>query len=81
VKNVKHFGGLTLGYSLISSVAIHVEPLSAFDTIPPLVALSLATLYAMYYNAHNYFLPKPMPYEKWITKDGEIATEFQVLSA
>ena len=78
--NVKHLGGLTLGYPLSLSVAIRVEPLSALGAIPSLLALSLVTLCVMDDSAHSYLLPKRMPCEKWMAKDGEVATSFQALS-
>jgi len=33
----------------------------------------------MDYSAHSYLLPKLMPCEKWMAKDGEVAPPFQSL--
>ena len=48
--------------------------------LPALLTIGIATLSIMDYSAHSYLLPKLMPCEKWMAKDGEIAPWLQSLS-
>ena len=75
--HIKHFGRLTLGDTLGLESAIRLKQVSAFEAIPALVAITIATLCVMDYSAHSYLLPKLMPCEKWMAKAGEVATALQ----
>jgi hypothetical protein len=79
--DIKPLGGLTLRDPLGAQVAILVKQLGASVPIPSLLAISLVTVCVMDYSAHSYLLPKLIPCEKWMAKDGEVATALQVLSA
>ena len=80
VGNIKCFGCLTLGQPLGLEGALRLEECGTSEALPALLALSLATWCVMDYSAHNYLLPKLRPCEKWMAKDGEGATEFQILT-
>jgi hypothetical protein len=79
-EDIKPLGGLPLGDPLGAQVAILVKQFGASVPIPSLLAISIATVCVMDYSAHSYLLPKLIPCEKWMAKDGEVATALQVLS-
>ena len=78
---MQRFGGLPLGDTFSLQDAILVEQSGASSALPPRLAIRIATLHGMHYSAHSsILLPKLIPYEKGMAKDGEVATSFQVLS-
>src|SRR5919204_5053029 len=79
-RDMPDFGGLTLRAPLSLESAILIEQCGASAPLPSLLTISMAQLHGMHYSAHGYLLPKLIPCEKWMAKDGEVATAFQALA-
>src|SRR5215475_911156 len=80
-RNKECFGGLPLRESLGVQGTLLVEQGSASRSLPSLLAIRIATWHGMHYSAHSYLLlPKLMPCEKWMAKDGEVAPSFPYLA-
>ena len=60
-------------------ITVLVKQFGTPHPLPALLTSSIATLCIMDYSAHSYLLPKLMPCEKWMAKDGEVATRLQPL--
>ena len=75
--HVKHLGRLTLGEPLGLQIAILLKQLSAFDAIPALVAILIASLLVLDDCSHSYLLFHPSPCVYVMAKDGEVAFWFQ----
>jgi hypothetical protein len=75
--HVKYLGRLTLGHPLGFEIAIALKPLRAFDAIPALVAIGIATLRVLDYCSHSYLLFKPHSWEKYMAQDDEVALLLQ----
>jgi hypothetical protein len=54
--HLKHLGRLTLGEALGFETALPFKQLSAFEALPALVAILIATLLVLAYCSHSYLL-------------------------
>ena len=75
--HVKHLGRLTLGEPLGLQIAILLKQVSAFDAIPALVAILIASLLVLDYCSHSDLLFTSFAFVYVMAKDGEVAFWFQ----
>jgi hypothetical protein len=69
---------LTLGDALGFEIAILFQQRSAFDAIPALIALIIVTWHILDDCSHSsLLLLKPLSWEKYMAKDGEVALLMQ----
>jgi hypothetical protein len=71
--HVKSLGRLTLGHPLGFEIALALKPLRAFEAIPALVAIGMATLRVWDSCSHSSLLFKPHAWEKDMAQDDEVA--------
>jgi hypothetical protein len=76
-RHVKHLCRLTLGEALGLQIAIALTQLSAFDAVPALMTVFMATLLILDDCAHTYLLFQPLAFVFVLAKDGEGAFWFQ----
>jgi hypothetical protein len=78
--HIKHLGGLTLRDTPSVQSVIPLKQRSAFEAIPALMAICLATVLVWDYGFHSYLLLlKPWSRCKAMAKNGEVAFWFQPL--
>ena len=76
-RHLKHRGRLTLGDPLGFEIAIPRKQVSAFDAIPALMAILVASLRRLDYCAHSDLLCPPCAFVYVMAKDGGVAFWFQ----
>jgi hypothetical protein len=78
--NVKHLGRLTLGKALSVAITLPLSPLSAFDALPALVAIIVASLLILDDCAHSYLLFQPFAFVFVMAQDDEVTFWFQLFA-
>jgi hypothetical protein len=71
---------LTLGDTLGLQIAIPLKKVSAFEAIPALVLIIVASLRLLDYRAHSYLLLQPFAFVFVMAKDDEGACWFQLFA-
>jgi hypothetical protein len=79
-RHLKHLGRLTLGDALGLQIAIPLKKVSAFEAIPALVLIIVASLRLLDYRAHSYLLLQPFAFVFVMAKDDEGACWFQLFA-
>jgi len=79
-RNLKHLGRLTLGEALGLQSAIPLKKVSAFEAIPALVLIIVASLRLLDDRAHSSLLLQPFALVFVMAKDDEVACWFQLFA-
>jgi len=75
--HVQRLGRLTRRETLRLEIAILCIPLSAFEAMPALVAILVASLLSIDYRSHSYLPVSSFAFVLVMAKDGEVAFWFQ----
>jgi len=79
-RHVQHLRRLTLGDALGLQIAIPLKKVRAFEAIPALVLIIVASWRILDYRAHRSLLLQPFAFVFVMAKDDEVAFWFQLFA-